>query len=206
MKHQDGEKAEGSMPSMSVEVQRLASRLDEQETSLVRCLEELDALRQRLEQELADRVSLRQTLEALRQRTAAEPAPGSPQAEDDDAPAEHEKGLEHADRHEPFDVLELSRKQRKAQLEYGKLLRESELFDAAWYLAHNPDVQGSRHYAKAPHEHYLMYGGFEGRNPSPHFHSAFYLQQYPDVAENRLNPLVHYLLHGQQEGRRSAPE
>ncbi|UTD55520.1 coiled-coil domain-containing protein [Halomonas sp. MS1] len=82
-----------------------------------------------------------------------------------------------------------------------KLIRKSQWFDAKWYLAHNPDIAQDRKMAKNPARHYLLLGGFEGRNPSPAFDSAYYLEHNPDVAETGMNPLVHYLKFGEKEQR-----
>lgn len=82
-----------------------------------------------------------------------------------------------------------------------KLISKSQWFDAKWYLAHNPDIAQDRKMAKNPARHYLLLGGFEGRNPSPAFDSAYYLERNPDVAETGMNPLVHYLKFGEKEQR-----
>jgi glycosyltransferase involved in cell wall biosynthesis len=50
-------------------------------------------------------------------------------------------------------------------------------------------------------EHYLLHGGFEGKDPNPMFSSSFYLSQYNDVYLSDINPLLHYILHGWKEGR-----
>lgn len=78
------------------------------------------------------------------------------------------------------------------------LVRRSGLFDEAWYLTQNPDVQAGRY---DPVEHYLEHGAREGRNPSPGFDTRYYLKANPDVAAAGLNPLVHYILDGAMEGR-----
>ncbi|MCP8900293.1 hypothetical protein [Gilvimarinus xylanilyticus] len=78
------------------------------------------------------------------------------------------------------------------------LVKSSELFDGDWYLQQNPDVVFT---GAEPAAHYVLHGGFEGRNPSPQFDSQWYLGRYPDVATNHFNPLVHYLKYGQAEGR-----
>jgi hypothetical protein len=46
------------------------------------------------------------------------------------------------------------------------LLRKSGLYDEIWYLNNNPDVAQAK---INPSIHYLRNGGFEGRDPSPHF-------------------------------------
>lgn len=77
-----------------------------------------------------------------------------------------------------------------------RLIEKSGLFDKEYYLENNPDVKLS---GMDPARHYLVFGGFEGRNPSGYFASRFYLQQYTDVNATGMNPLVHYLLYGKKE-------
>lgn len=97
----------------------------------------------------------------------------------------------------------LDRWRRRRQLKRDeKLVRESGLFDADWYLARNPDVASSGH---DPLRHYLQHGGLEGRDPGPGFDSQWYLDQSTDVRAGEMNPLVHYLRFGKQEGRVSRP-
>jgi len=72
----------------------------------------------------------------------------------------------------------------------------SGLFDEKYYLQNNPDVKAS---GMNPARHYLLYGAFEGRNPSEKFDSAFYLEQNADVKASGMNPLVHYLRFGKAE-------
>lgn len=78
------------------------------------------------------------------------------------------------------------------------LVKSSSLFDEAWYLANNPDVSESK---VDPLFHYVSKGGFEGRDPSPHFSSLWYLNRYKDVKKASINPLVHYLKFGRIEDR-----
>jgi 2-polyprenyl-3-methyl-5-hydroxy-6-metoxy-1,4-benzoquinol methylase len=56
-----------------------------------------------------------------------------------------------------------------------------------------------------PALHYLLHGGYEGRNPSGQFDTAFYLAQYPDVRVSGMNPLLHYVVHGAAEQRLPVP-
>ena len=79
-----------------------------------------------------------------------------------------------------------------------RLIVSSGLFDAGWYLERNPDVAGAN---VEPASHYLLAGGFEGRDPGPHFSSSGYLDRYADVKVSGQNPLVHYLRYGRREGR-----
>ena len=52
------------------------------------------------------------------------------------------------------------------------------VFDAAWYLADNPDVAAS---GMDPLTHYLDTGWREGRDPNPLFDVSWYLSQHPEI-------------------------
>jgi hypothetical protein len=77
-------------------------------------------------------------------------------------------------------------------------LLNSGLFQPNWYLAQNKDL---RDQGVDPFDHFLRYGGFEGRWPNPMFDPGWYLQQNPDVAKEKMNPLVHYVFFGERENR-----
>jgi len=89
-----------------------------------------------------------------------------------------------------------ARRQRE-HLEVG-IVKESALFDQAWYLSKYPDVG---HGGANAVLHYLRDGWREGRDPGPQFSTARYLRANPDVAALGVNPLVHFIEHGQAEGR-----
>ncbi|NJC88970.1 MAG: hypothetical protein FIB02_10665 [Desulfuromonas sp.] len=91
-------------------------------------------------------------------------------------------------------------KEKDRLKEQVKLLKNSGLFDEAWYLGEYPDVASS---GMDPVRHYLRFGVAEGRNPSPRFDTHFYLQAYRDVSDKGINPLVHFVLYGKAEGRRA---
>jgi hypothetical protein len=78
-------------------------------------------------------------------------------------------------------------------------LEASGVFDAAWYLAENPDVRESE---TEPLAHFCRYGWREGRRPNRYFDPAWYLEHNSDVRAVDMNPLLHYVRHGDQEGRR----
>ena len=78
------------------------------------------------------------------------------------------------------------------------LIKQSDLFDVAWYLEQNPDV-GEKGFD--PGEHFYLFGASEGRDPGPKFDTKWYMETYPDVAEMGINPLVHYITFGEKEGR-----
>jgi hypothetical protein len=83
------------------------------------------------------------------------------------------------------------------------LIKKSSYFSADWYLNKYSDVAQSR---IPPAWHYLVYGGFEGRDPGPEFNSLWYMETYQDVRQAGVNPLVHYLKHGREEGRFTCEE
>jgi GT2 family glycosyltransferase/glycosyltransferase involved in cell wall biosynthesis len=69
-------------------------------------------------------------------------------------------------------------------------LRESGLFDEAWYRSAYPDVRKS---GMDPAEHYLKHGARELRDPSRTFSTRRYVNANPTVLKSGLNPLVHFL-------------
>jgi hypothetical protein len=79
-----------------------------------------------------------------------------------------------------------------------RTIQKSGFFDAGFYLRHYADVKQS---GINPTRHYLLYGGFESRNPSDKFDTSLYLDQNPDVKASGLNPLLHYIRFGKAEGR-----
>ncbi|WP_447529187.1 hypothetical protein [Vreelandella sp. TE19] len=97
------------------------------------------------------------------------------------------------------------RAQRKQQEEVAEL-EASQWFDGQWYLNQYPDIASETQYGQKPALHYLKFGGFEGRDPSPHFDSAGYLRAYPDIAATGINPLLHYLRSGIKEEREPRPQ
>ncbi|MCK0753258.1 class I SAM-dependent methyltransferase [Chromohalobacter japonicus] len=108
--------------------------------------------------------------------------------------------------------LELYTKKRrsrkeKAQIErHRQVIASSPLFDAEWYLAQYPDVANDPKLARDPARHYLLFGGYEGRNPGPGFDSNFYQTNNPDVLYRGMNPLLHYMECGEAEQRQVLPQ
>lgn len=82
------------------------------------------------------------------------------------------------------------------------VMRESGLFDAAFYLERYPDVSEA---GLDPLAHFDQFGWREGRKPNAIFDPAWYLRTYPDVGAEDVNPLVHYARSGWREGRDPAP-
>ncbi|MBL8772032.1 MAG: hypothetical protein JNK30_11685 [Phenylobacterium sp.] len=71
-------------------------------------------------------------------------------------------------------------------------------FDAAFYLAANPDIAAA---GMDPLRHFLRTGWLEGRDPNPRFSVRDYLELHPDIAAAGVNPFAHFLLAGRAEGR-----
>ncbi|MBV7316765.1 hypothetical protein [Shewanella sp. NIFS-20-20] len=93
-------------------------------------------------------------------------------------------------------------KQRRAKArQFAKdveLIRQSELFDEAWYLAQYPEAKMHKHGAAG---HYLEKAVELGANPSAAFDGNWYLQTHQDVKNSGMNPLFHYLKFGHKESR-----
>lgn len=96
-----------------------------------------------------------------------------------------------------------ARGSRRASKEDLRLVKQSGFFDEGWYVNRYPDVEQS---GMNGLEHFVKFGGQEGRSPGPAFDSQWYLLEYPDVAQANLNPLVHYLRFGSNEDRLPTPE
>lgn len=79
-----------------------------------------------------------------------------------------------------------------------ELIRDSGLFDAAFYLERYPDVAAD---GRDPLDHFLKRGGVEGRDPSPWFDTRYYLENNPELATQQVNPLLHFCSVGWRELR-----
>lgn len=87
------------------------------------------------------------------------------------------------------------RKEAKAK---ANKIKASECFDAIYYGTHNSDVSASK---MLPEIHYVLYGAYEGRNPSLKFNTINYISKYHDVAGWGGIPLIHYIEYGAAENR-----
>ena len=84
-----------------------------------------------------------------------------------------------------------------------KRIKNSGLFDGRFYLSMYKDVRASRFWSKNPELHYLVFGASEFRKPSKAFDTKWYVENYEDVAQSEINPLLHFISHGEREGRRT---
>ena len=100
-----------------------------------------------------------------------------------------------------FEAVKAARNANRLERE---IIRQSELFDARWYVKQYPDVTAARF---DPLTHYIKFGAHEGRDPNPLFDTDWYLTYYPDVASAKMNPLFHYIEYGSraEEGRDPHP-
>ena len=78
------------------------------------------------------------------------------------------------------------------------VIRNSSMFDEAYYLAENPELTLT--WANLL-RHFILFGWREGRNPSAKFSTTYYIRRYPDVLASGQNPFFHYLRNGRSEGR-----
>ena len=76
------------------------------------------------------------------------------------------------------------------------------VFDTAYYCAHTPEAAKP---GTDPVRHYVLFGAWEGRDPTPEFSTANYLRAYPDVRSAKVNAFWHYLTYGRFEGRLPDP-
>jgi predicted O-methyltransferase YrrM len=68
------------------------------------------------------------------------------------------------------------------------VIKSSKFFDEKFYLRNNVDVDDSSTPAAL---HFLLVGGFEGRDPGPKFSTAAYLADHAQARELGLNPLLY---------------
>jgi len=73
------------------------------------------------------------------------------------------------------------------------LVRASPLFDAAWYIASNPELAEA---ALDPVFHYVLVGSLRGADPGPWFDTAAYLRANPAAGERGICPLLHAIRSG----------
>lgn len=83
-----------------------------------------------------------------------------------------------------------------------ELLQACGLFDAAYYLEHNPDVARK---GLDPLEHFCRSGWRELRNPRAGFDVWWYWSCHLDPGREIINPLLHYALIGCSAGYRGSP-
>ena len=100
-------------------------------------------------------------------------------------------------------VLTLQLRERLQRRRSARLLLDSGLFDARFYLSEYKDVADS---GINPLVHYLTAGAREGRWPNLYFDTRFYLENNPDVLASGINPLLHYLNDGFRQGREPSRE
>lgn len=77
-----------------------------------------------------------------------------------------------------------------------RIIQNSNYFDEEYYLQNNPDVKQS---GMDPILHYLIYGAYEGRNPSKNFNTDKYIKSHLEVLLDDINPLVHRIIYGESK-------
>ena len=77
------------------------------------------------------------------------------------------------------------------KLRFPKLrnkIKGAHVFDVQYYLESYPDVKRS---GMDPIYHYLVFGAYEGRNPSEQFDTNEYILEHLELLTSGLNPLIH---------------
>ena len=74
-------------------------------------------------------------------------------------------------------------------------IKKSGEFDEKWYAKSYPDVA---HSGLEPIEHFLRYGAWLGREPSPVFDTNQYLLETPDIDSREIIPFVHHVLRAEE--------
>lgn len=83
-----------------------------------------------------------------------------------------------------------------------ELIRQSPLFDAAYYLRSHLDVARR---GEEPGLHFLRHWDHPFRKPSEAFDIAQYVLDHPEVVSERINPLVHFLASAESDGADAYP-
>lgn len=192
--------------SLKQQVESCKAQLERDEQALA----ELQARQGSLAESMG---KLRQTLEALEGKITGQTAQDEPSVESAAGDSSNEQTYKEAliseepypaQRLAGFVPLKVLSEERERLVGHIQTVRDSEFFDAQWYLETYSDIKESG-YAEDPAMHYLLFGGFEGRHPGPLFNSVAYYLEYPDVYQNQLNPIVHYALFGRNESRKVFP-
>jgi len=76
-------------------------------------------------------------------------------------------------------------------------------FDPEYYTKQIADWDGG--FCRIPLLHFLVTGVKMGLSPARDFDVNYYIQKYPDVRRDGINPFVHFILHGETEGRTPLP-
>lgn len=95
-----------------------------------------------------------------------------------------------------------SLKFRRSLAQKAAEIENNNFFDEEYYLEKNNDLKDIK---LRPSVHYLLFGQFEGRDPSKDFSTLTYIKYYSDVAKSSSFPLFHYLKYGVEEKRLPNP-
>lgn len=81
-----------------------------------------------------------------------------------------------------------------------RIVKQSGLFDQSFYFNSLSNYTGPKS-ENSLILHYLEFGEKMGLSPSASFDASWYMQHYPEVAQNTDNALLHYIQFGSSEGR-----
>jgi len=82
----------------------------------------------------------------------------------------------------------------------GKLIDTHPLFNAKYYNEKLKHLNEPIEEGETLLEHFLNKGFKKELSPTPHFDSSFYVNEYPNIRDYKLNPVTHYLTYGEKEG------
>ncbi|MBT2801123.1 hypothetical protein J7J49_07285 [Halomonas sp. ISL-56] len=179
----------------------LLEKNEAQRERLQRELEDTKAANQKLELDAKARQETQQQHEREIKRQSHELAELVKQLEAQRAPSLPEVAAPQVESPVQNSVAKAPPLTKRAIKRQVALIEKSQWFDAKWYLAQYPDIARDSKMSADPARHYLLMGGFEGRDPCPDFNSAYYLEHNPDVVQSGINPLVHYIKFGEKEQR-----
>lgn len=94
---------------------------------------------------------------------------------------------------------------RHPEARLRKEILVSGYFSTEWYLSQYPELLSDPEAMRDPLGHFLDKGVVEQRNPSPGFHTTWYMEEYEDVRMSGMHPLIHYLRYGREEERWPTP-
>ncbi len=87
-----------------------------------------------------------------------------------------------------------------AERRYVRLLRQSGLFDRAFYLGVNPALHPL--FRRWPERHYVVFGEPAGLQPNPEFSPRAYVALNPDLmGDAARRPMLHFIEAGRHEAR-----
>ncbi|WP_148226694.1 hypothetical protein [Ferrimonas balearica] len=151
-----------------------------------------------LQKSLSERFDELATLTNLLQQKERELSGLIEQMKDSEKALTDSKPINNGNIKKTITALKQRRKKARQFAKDVEVIRQSDLFDEAWYLQQYPDAAKHKHGAAG---HYLERAVELEVNPSTAFDGNWYLKTHEDVKSAGMNPLFHYLKFGHKESR-----